>query len=72
MIVEGTGVFEGTFGASNQQFKLNKQLFERIGDFVRVADRSVKMGSSVHGSAEGSLSQVIRSERGIQQDRGFG
>jgi hypothetical protein len=47
VVVEGTGVLEGNFGASNQQFQLNNPLLERIGDFVRVADRSVKMGPSV-------------------------
>ena len=66
MVLEPNGVLEGNFGASDQQFKSNKPLLERIGDFVRVAERSVKMGFSVHESAKGSVSQVIWSERGIQ------
>ena len=66
-----TGVLEGNFGACNQQFQLNKPLLERIGDFVRVADRSVKMGFSVHETANGSVYQVIGSERGIHQHIGF-
>jgi hypothetical protein len=71
VVLEGTRVLEGNSGASNQQFQLNRPLCERIGDFVRVVDRSMKMGSSVQESAKGSVSQVIWSERGIQQDTGF-
>jgi hypothetical protein len=72
VVLAGNGILEGNLGASNQQFQLNKPLLERIRDFVRVADRSVKMGSSVLESAKGTMSQVIWCERGIQHDTGFG
>jgi len=71
VVLEGTRALEGNSGASNQQFQLNKPLLGRMGDFGRVSDRSMKMGSSVHESAKGSVSQVIWSERGIQKDTGF-
>jgi hypothetical protein len=50
---------------------MNKPLFERIGDIIRRAEISVKLGASVHESTNGSISQVLWVERDVQAEDNF-
>lgn len=69
--LEGSGVNVDDFGVTNMQFQMNKALFERVADFMRQAEKTIKLGSSVHQSANGSISQVLWAERDVQVEVNF-
>jgi hypothetical protein len=50
---------------------MNKSLFERVGDFVRQLEVTIKLGASVHENANGSVSQILWAERDIHAEAGF-
>jgi hypothetical protein len=58
VLLEGANVREDDFGATNPRFMMNKPLFESIADRVRILDRVVKLGASVHESITGSVCQT--------------
>lgn len=59
IVLEGAGVTEENLGVMNQQFQLNKGLFENVADFLWHPKITVKLALSVHESARGSVSQVV-------------
>jgi hypothetical protein len=67
----GAGVNEDDFGVTNVQFQMNKALFERVADFMRQAEKTIKLGSSVHESANGSVSQILWAERDVHVEVNF-
>jgi hypothetical protein len=71
MTLERTGVDGDNFPVTNTQCWMNKPLFERTGNFVRKAEVSVKLGASVHESANGSLSQILWVERDVQMEANY-
>jgi hypothetical protein len=63
VLLEGANVREDEFGTTTPRFMMNKPLFESIADRVRILDRVVKLGASVHESVTGSVCQTQWQER---------
>lgn len=61
--LEGAGMDQADFGATNAKFQLNKPLFEKVADFVRTTERSLKLSSATSASPNGSIAQVQWQER---------
>lgn len=57
-LLESAGRVADDFKVDNRQFQFNRQLFERVSDFMKVTEQTVKLGASVHESERGNLVQV--------------
>jgi hypothetical protein len=69
--LQGAGVTKLEFPVENEQFQLNRGLFEQIADRVRSLNAELELGASFHESQEGSVSQTVWQEREIHTDHPF-
>jgi hypothetical protein len=56
--VESAGIEVNDFHPDNLQFRFNLGLFEKVSDFAKMAEKTIKTGSSIHESERGSASQI--------------
>jgi hypothetical protein len=57
-LVESASVEVDDFHPDQLQFRFILALFEKVSDFVKMAEKTIKTGSSVHESERGSVSQI--------------
>ncbi|UXD80020.1 hypothetical protein [Myrmica rubra virus 5] len=69
--LQGAGVDQANFGATNVQFQLNKPLFERVADFVRMTECVMKLSITTGSSPNGSVAQIQWQERNTEEEEKF-
>lgn len=67
-LLESAGLVDEKFNVDVNQFQFNRQLFSKVSDFMKAAERTIKLGASVHESERGSLAQVPWQIRDTNED----
>jgi hypothetical protein len=69
--LQGAGVTPADFPVDDEQFQMNRGLFEFIADHVRSLSNVLKLGASFHEGADGSIVQTIGQVRDDQEVKPF-
>ena len=70
-LLESAGVDIQGLHPTVTNFQLNRPLFEKVSDFLLIAEKTTKLGASVHESEKGSQAQILWQIRDDTQELGF-